>query len=79
MSVKKARPPWRNMPTKNTMAQMPTTSLVSTPESSLSLICSGVSSSSACAMASAILPISVFMPVATTTATPRPYTTVEPM
>lgn len=33
----------------------------------------------ASARAPAILPISVFMPVPTTTARPRPYTTVEPM
>ena len=38
----------------------------------LSFICRGVWPSSALARASAILPISVSMPVATTTATPRP-------
>ncbi len=44
-----------------------------------SFTCSGVSSSLASARAPAILPISVSMPVPTTTARPRPYTTVEPI
>ena len=44
-----------------------------------SLICSGVCSSFAVVRASAILPISVFMPVPVTTMRPLPYTTVEPI
>ena len=72
-------PKWRMMSTAKMTTQMPSTSLVRMTESSFSFIWSGVSSFLAVVRASAILPISVFMPVATTTARPRPYTTVEPM
>ncbi|VWM19657.1 Uncharacterised protein [Collinsella intestinalis] len=72
-------PKWRTISTAKMITQMASTSLVRMPESSLSFIWSGVSSFLALVSAEAILPISVFMPVPTTTARPRPYTTVEPM
>ena len=64
--------PWRMRSTAKMITQIASTSLVRMPESSLSLIWSGVSSFLAVVSASAILPISVFMPVAATTALPRP-------
>ena len=65
--------------TPNTRAQITMQMTESTLDSSSSFFWSGVSSSVARDSASAIFPISVPMPVATTTARPRPYTTVEPM
>ena len=53
-------------------AQMPSTIQVRIFESCVSLIWSGVCPSEALASASAILPISVSMPVAVTTKLPRP-------
>ena len=52
--------------------QIPSTSLLSVLPSSLSFRCKGVSSCTVCANTPAILPISVSMPVAVTTALPRP-------
>ena len=66
------------IPIMNTAMQIPITSFVRNFESSDIFFCSGVCSFSASLSASAILPISVSMPVAVTTALPRPYTTVEP-
>ena len=59
-------------PTANTTTQIPSTSLVRNRDSSAIFFCSGVCSFSASVSASAILPISVSMPVAVTTAVPRP-------
>ena len=64
--------PLRMSCTANTSAHTPSTSHVSIFESWLSFICSGVCPSSARLSASAILPISVSMPVAVMTALPRP-------
>ena len=75
----KLKPPARRSCTAKMMTQMPSTSQVRIFESWLSLICSGVWPCSALERASAILPISVSMPVAVMTAVPRPYTTVEPI
>ncbi len=69
----------RSRSTPKITAQMTMTSTLRMRLSWLSFFCSGVSSSRAFASASAILPISVFMPVPTTTARPRPYTTVLPI
>ena len=52
--------------------QIPSTRKVRVLESPASFFWSGVCPSSAFVMASAILPISVFMPVSVTTALPRP-------
>ena len=68
----KLSPPARSICTANMTTQMPSTSQVRILESWLSLICSGVWPCSARASASAILPISVSMPVAVTTMVPRP-------
>ena len=62
----------RSSCTAKMTTQMPSTSHVRMRESCESLICSGVCPSSACASASAILPISVCIPVAVMTALPRP-------
>ena len=66
------KPPARSSCTTNTSAHMPSTSQVSIFDSWDIFICSGVCPSSAVARASAILPISVSMPVAVMTAVPRP-------
>ena len=65
-------PPYLMKPVRKMTTEMPTTRSVRILESSVSFFWSGVSSSAACERASAILPISVSMPVATTTARPRP-------
>ena len=52
--------------------QIPSTNLVKILDNSANLICKGVFVSLALAIASAILPISVFIPVEVTTALPRP-------
>ena len=78
-SVRTLPTPWRMISTPKITTQMTITMMVRMRLSSASFTCSGVSSSLASARAPAILPISVFMPVPTTTARPRPYTTVEPM
>ena len=64
--------PARSTPTAKMAAQMPSTSQVSTRLRLASLRCRGVISSWAWVSASAILPISVSMPVSQTTAVPRP-------
>ena len=58
--------------TANTITHIAKTANVSTLLSCESLRCSGVFSSAASVIALAIRPISVFIPVAVTTATPRP-------
>ena len=63
----------------NMNRHMPSTILDKELLSWPSLRCKGVSSCSVWAKTSAILPISVSMPVEVTTALPLPYTTVEPM
>ena len=68
----KLKPPARRSCTAKMTTQMPSTSQVRIFESWLSLICSGVCPCSALESASAILPISVSMPVAVMTAVPRP-------
>ena len=78
-TVSKVKPPARSICTPKITTQMPSTSQVRIFDSWESFICRGVWPSSALASASAILPISVSMPVAVMTALPRPYTTVEPM
>ena len=67
-----ALPPLRTRFTTNTNAQITRIIALSFRESSLSLICRGVSSSFALVRASAIAPISVSMPVPVTTACPLP-------
>ena len=69
----------RNSPTAKMTIQIPITSTVRILLSWLSFIWRGVSSLWAWESASAIFPISVFMPVPVITALPRPYTTVEPI
>ena len=69
----------RSKPTAKITIQIPTTRTVKILLSWFSFNWSGVSSSLALAKASAILPISVFIPVPVITALPRPYTTVEPI
>ena len=64
--------PWRMKSTAKMTTQITMTMMVRILESCASLIWSGVSSFLAVVRASAILPISVFMPVPATTALPRP-------
>ncbi len=59
-------------PAANTRAQMPSMTTVSRLPVRSSSCCSGVGSFSAASSRPAILPTSVCMPVATTTARPRP-------
>ena len=66
------KPPARSTCTPKMTTQMPRTSQVSIFESWLSFICRGVWPCSARESASAMRPISVSMPVAVTTALPRP-------
>ncbi len=66
-------------PTTKTTIQIPITSFVRKLDNSVIFFCNGVSSLLALFNASAILPTSVSMPHATTTALPLPYTTVEPL
>ena len=68
----KSRLPAFSSCTPKTTAQIPKTNHVSTLESWFNLICKGVSPASVFCSASAILPISVSMPTAVTTATPLP-------
>ena len=70
--ISKLKPLARRICTPKITTQMPSTSQVRTFESCPSLICRGVWLSSARVSASAILPISVSMPVAVITAAPRP-------
>ena len=64
--------PVRSTPTANTTAQMPSTSHVRMRLSCVRRSCRGVLFSFVCVSASAMWPISVCMPVAVTTARPRP-------
>ena len=64
--------PARSTPTANTTAQMPSTSHVRMRLSCVRRSCRGVLRSCVCVSASAMRPISVPMPVAVTTARPRP-------
>ena len=66
-------------PSANMNAHMTSTSLVSISGSGTNVTLNSQGSSSACARASAILPISVSMPVAVMTTLPLPYTTALPM
>ena len=75
----RSKRPARMIWTAKTTTQIASTIQVRMRESWLSFLCKGVWPSWACSSASAILPISVCMPVAVTTARPRPYTTVPPM
>ena len=79
ITTSRVNSPARRSCTPKISTQITSTSLVRMPESWVSLICKGVWPSWALASASAILPISVSMPVWVTTMRPRPYTTVEPM
>ena len=69
----------RRISTANTTTHTPSTSTLKILLSWFSFFCRGVSSSFAAASAPAIFPISVSMPTAVTTATPRPYDTELPM
>ena len=71
-TTSKLIPPARRSCTANMTTHMPRTSHVSILLSCVSFICKGVCPSEACARASAILPISVSMPVAQTIIAPRP-------
>ena len=68
----KFSPPARRSCTAKITTQIPSTSHVSILLSCVSFICNGVCPSEACERASAILPISVSMPVAQTIMAPRP-------
>ena len=64
--------PWKNEIIKIRI-HIPTAKNPRIFPSSLNFFCNGVSSFSSCSIILAILPISVFIPVPTTTPTPRPY------
>ena len=72
MMVSRWKSPARSRLNRKINTQMPSTSTLRTLLSWPSFRCRGVSPSSAWARASAILPISVSMPVEQTTARPRP-------